>query len=107
MRARDLLRRGAVLPLAAYRAVISPLKPASCIYSPSCSAYAQAAILRHGIFCGVLLGLARVGRCTAAFFRGGDDPVPEAFSFAAIASAHRRFRIRRGRLGPSEGETPG
>lgn len=96
MTPRQLLRGLAVLPIRAYRAVISPLLPPSCIYSPTCSSYAQAAILRHGILAGALLALARVIRCTAAFFTGGDDPVPEAFSFAAVADGYRRFRRRRG-----------
>ena len=96
MTIRGFLRRGAVLPIAAYRALISPLIPPSCIYSPTCSAYAQAAILKHGIPAGTVLGLTRVARCTAALFRGGDDPVPEQFSFGEVREGYRRFRRRRG-----------
>lgn len=115
MTARELLRRLAVLPILAYRAVISPLLPPSCIYSPTCSSYAQAAILRHGVLAGALLAVSRVARCTAAFFTGGDDPVPEVFSFGAVADGYRRFRRRRGvrsgrgggRMEGDGGSTPG
>jgi uncharacterized protein len=96
---RGLVRRGAVLPIAAYRALLSPLLPPSCIYSPTCSAYAQAAILKHGILAGTLLALARVARCTPALFQGGEDHVPEAFSFGAVRDGYRRFRRTR-RSGP-------
>lgn len=93
---RTLLRRGAVLPITVYRAVLSPLLPPSCIYSPTCSAYAQAAILKHGIVAGTVLALTRVARCSPAFFQGGEDPVPETFSFGAVREGYRRFRERRG-----------
>ena len=110
MTPRQLLRRFAVLPVKAYRAVVSPLLPASCIYSPTCSSYAEAAILRHGIFAGGLLAAARVARCAAVLFTGGEDPVPEAFSFRAVADGYRKFRRRRGTpggsgRGMSEGES--
>lgn len=72
---RRWVRRTATAPIAFYRRVISPLKPATCRFSPTCSAYAQEAILRHGVLRGGLLATWRLLRCQP-FARGGYDPVP-------------------------------
>lgn len=59
----------------AYQLCISPLLPASCRYTPTCSEYMRVAIDRHGLVRGVWLGLRRLGRCHP-FHVGGFDPVP-------------------------------
>jgi len=58
-----------------YRAVISPLKPPSCRFYPSCSAYAYEAITRYGPFRGTCLAVKRILRCHP-LNPGGYDPVP-------------------------------
>lgn len=58
-----------------YRAVISPLKPPSCRFYPTCSAYAYEAIVRHGPFKGTVLAVKRIARCHP-LNPGGYDPVP-------------------------------
>lgn len=58
-----------------YRLAISPLLGPCCRFYPSCSAYAEEAIERHGVFAGLLLGARRVLRCHP-FHPGGYDPVP-------------------------------
>ena len=70
------LRALSVLPIRAYRRFISPYTPATCRFQPSCSAYGQQAILRHGVVKGALLIVWRILRCQP-FSAGGDDPVPE------------------------------
>lgn len=59
-----------------YRAAISPRKPPSCRYIPTCSQYGLEAIERFGALKGGLLTLWRILRCNP-WSRGGYDPVPE------------------------------
>ena len=84
-----------LVPVYAYRWLISPMLPDTCIYTPSCSHYTVESILHHGAFKGLLLGIARVLRCTGGFFMGGHDPVPAEFSFAEIRAGYRRHSLRR------------
>ncbi|MBD1396721.1 membrane protein insertion efficiency factor YidD [Pontibacter sp. JH31] len=58
-----------------YRHMISPLKPATCRYSPTCSAYALGAVNKHGPFKGGWMALKRIGRCHP-WGGSGYDPVP-------------------------------
>ena len=60
----------------AYRKVLSPILPDACRYHPSCSAYAQEALTRHGPWKGISLAARRLLRCTP-FHPGGHDPVPD------------------------------
>lgn len=74
-----LLRQGLMwlllLPIYFYRAVISPVLPPSCRYTPSCSAYAVEAIRKHGPFYGLYLAVCRILRCHP-WGGHGHDPVP-------------------------------
>jgi uncharacterized protein len=58
-----------------YQSTIGPALPASCRYRPTCSAYAYAAIERHGVLCGAWLAVRRLARCQP-FGGSGYDPVP-------------------------------
>ncbi|SMC91367.1 membrane protein insertion efficiency factor YidD [Sporomusa malonica] len=57
-----------------YRLFISPLKPPSCRFVPTCSEYALTAIERYGIARGLVMAIRRVLRCHP-FHPGGYDPV--------------------------------
>jgi putative membrane protein insertion efficiency factor len=60
--------------LGVYQSLVSPLLPNACRFHPSCSCYAQDAIVEHGVLRGGLLAIARVSRCHP--LSGGFDPVP-------------------------------
>ena len=59
-----------------YQKFISPLKPPSCRFTPTCSAYAIQAFQKRGFFAGLILTVWRILRCNP-FCKGGYDPVPE------------------------------
>lgn len=59
-----------------YQLGISPLKPASCRYHPTCSEYTREAIEAHGAVRGTYLGARRICRCHP-WGGFGYDPVPE------------------------------
>ena len=58
-----------------YQYCISPLTPASCRYSPTCSQYAVEALQKHGVLKGGWLTLKRILRCHP-WGGHGYDPVP-------------------------------
>lgn len=62
-----------------YQRYISPLKPPTCRFNPTCSTYAIQAIERFGILKGGYLALRRIVRCNP-LNPGGNDPVPEKFT---------------------------
>lgn len=58
-----------------YRVALSPLLGGHCRFWPSCSAYAEEALRRHGARGGAVLAVRRLLRCHP-FHAGGIDPVP-------------------------------
>ena len=66
-------------PIRVYRAIVSPLLPKSCRFTPSCSAYALEALALHGPVKGLWLTVKRLARCHPISWLGGSsgfDPVP-------------------------------
>lgn len=59
-----------------YQLVISPIKPPTCRFYPTCSHYGLEAIHRHGAAKGGWLTIKRICKCHP-FHPGGFDPVPE------------------------------
>jgi uncharacterized protein len=74
-RAVTRLARSVVLvPIVAYRHIVSPAIPRRCKYEPTCSRYAVDAIRRYGILRGLVLAGWRLLRCNPWSY-GGYDPV--------------------------------
>lgn len=70
-----MLKRGMIRGIVFYRRWLSPLKPPSCRFEPTCSAYALEAVERYGPLKGGWLAARRLLRCQP-FCRSGYDPVP-------------------------------
>lgn len=79
---RATVRKVAVFPFVLlirfYQTCISPLTPAACRFTPTCSQYALEALRKHGLFKGVFLSARRILRCHP-WGGHGYDPVPENF----------------------------
>lgn len=64
-----------IVPIRGYRRWISPHTPATCRFSPTCSAYAEEALRELGPLRAVPLIVWRIARCQP-MCKGGYDPVP-------------------------------
>lgn len=64
-----------LLPIKFYQYCLSPLKPPTCRYTPTCSQYAIEAIRKHGPAKGLILAVKRLFRCHP-WGGSGYDPVP-------------------------------
>ena len=58
-----------------YRYALSPLKPSTCRFYPTCSMYMLQALRRYGPLKGSYLGIKRILKCHP-FLKGGYDPLP-------------------------------
>lgn len=70
------LVRGLVGAIQLYRHMLSPLRPASCRFVPTCSQYAVDALTEYGLIRGCWLAAKRLAKC-GPWHRGGWDPIPE------------------------------
>ncbi len=68
-------RAAAHYAIRAYQLTFSALVGAHCRHLPTCSAYMDEAIARHGLWAGGFMGLARLCRCHP-WGTAGYDPVP-------------------------------
>lgn len=57
-----------------YRVFLSPLKPPTCRFIPTCSEYAITAFEKYGVMKGGYLTICRILKCHP-FHKGGYDPV--------------------------------
>ncbi|PLS01987.1 membrane protein insertion efficiency factor YidD [Neobacillus cucumis] len=73
---KSMLKKFFILLIRFYQVAISPIKPPSCRFYPTCSHYGLEAIQRFGAIKGGWLTVKRIAKCHP-FHRGGVDPVPE------------------------------
>ena len=71
----QLLTYPFILLVRFYQVAISPLKPPTCRFSPTCSTYALEALKKYGLLKGSRLALRRIMRCHP-WGGSGYDPVP-------------------------------
>ena len=64
-----------IMPIRFYQKYLSPLKPPTCRFTPTCSQYAIEAIRKHGPIKGLGLAIWRILRCNP-WGGSGYDPVP-------------------------------
>lgn len=68
--------RGVIFLIQLYRHMVSPLRPPTCRFVPTCSQYAVEALTEHGLIRGSWLAVTRLAKC-GPWHRGGWDPIPE------------------------------
>ncbi|MFZ8825321.1 MAG: membrane protein insertion efficiency factor YidD [Candidatus Caldipriscus sp.] len=67
-----MIKNSLIFVIQAYRKYISPLKPPTCRYYPTCSEYAMISLQKYGLFKGTLKSIWRILRCNP-FSKGGID----------------------------------
>ncbi|MBR7156932.1 MAG: membrane protein insertion efficiency factor YidD [Bacteroidales bacterium] len=72
---RKILNFPLLLLVRFYQICISPLKPPTCRFTPTCSQYAIEALRKHGPVKGLYLTFRRIMRCHP-WGGSGYDPVP-------------------------------
>ncbi|KQP32590.1 membrane protein insertion efficiency factor [Methylobacterium sp. Leaf102] len=95
-----MVRRAAHGAIRAYQLTLSGLIGRQCRHWPSCSAYTDEAIGRHGLWAGGWIGLSRICRC-GPFGTHGIDLVPEALPPRALWFVPWRFGRWRGVNAPA------
>ncbi len=85
------LRQLFLIPVYLYKGLLSPFFGSSCHYNPSCSTYMVEAVTTFGILRGLIMGMARILRCSR-WYMGGDDPVPHTWSWQAIKDGYTTFK---------------
>jgi hypothetical protein len=73
---KTILSHLVLFPVRVYQWVISPLFPATCRHTPTCSAYTVEAVKEWGPFKGIWLGTKRLAKCHP-WGTSGYDPVPK------------------------------
>ena len=68
------LKKILILLVRFYQFYISPLFPATCRFTPTCSAYFIQAVEKYGPIKGTYLGIKRILRCHP-WSKGGYDPL--------------------------------
>jgi len=69
-----IIKKIMILMIRFYQLCISPYFPATCRFTPTCSAYFIQALEKYGVFKGSYLGIKRILKCHP-WHEGGYDPL--------------------------------
>lgn len=61
-----------------YRFILSPFMGQACRFTPTCSHYAEQAVVRHGALRGGILGVIRICKCHPYYKGAWLDDVPQS-----------------------------
>ena len=92
-----MLRRVAHYLIRFYQLTLSSLVGRTCRHLPTCSAYTDEAIQKHGVWPGGWVGVSRICRC-GPWGPAGYDPVPATLPHSAHWYAPWRYGQWRGPL---------
>lgn len=84
-RAGKGMARGLIFLIQLYRHMVSPLRPPTCRFVPTCSQYAVDALTEYGLVRGCWLALTRLAKC-GPWHQGGWDPIPERYAGQAVCA---------------------
>ncbi len=68
------MRKLILLLIKGYQKYISPMRPPTCRFYPTCSEYSFESIKKHGVIKGGFYSVVRISKCHP-FHPGGFDPV--------------------------------
>lgn len=92
--ARRLPRQALRVLILGYRYTLSSIMGRQCRYLPTCSEYAEEAVMRHGAIAGGIMATARICRCHP-WGGHGYDPVPQCLPSGAGWSRPWRYGVWR------------
>ena len=95
------MARALIFLIQLYRHMVSPLRPATCRFIPTCSQYAVDALTEYGLVRGSWLSVARLAKC-GPWHRGGWDPVPERGECRPASDRASDAWVARAKLGEGE-----
>jgi uncharacterized protein len=93
--------RALIFLIRLYRHMVSPLRPATCRFVPTCSQYAVDALTEYGLVRGSWLSVARLAKC-GPWHRGGWDPIPERGECRPASDRASDAWVARAKLGEGE-----
>ncbi|MGV0040052.1 membrane protein insertion efficiency factor YidD [Mycobacterium colombiense] len=93
--------RGVIFLIQLYRHMVSPLRPATCRFVPTCSQYAVDALNEYGLIRGSWLAVARLAKC-GPWHEGGWDPIPDRPGCQGNCQDASDARVVRATRGESE-----
>jgi uncharacterized protein len=95
-----MIRHLLILLVRGYQRVLSPLKPPTCRFLPTCSSYTIEALQRHGVVKGGWFATKRICRCHP-WGGHGYDPVPGSNDPAAVPASSTQVTAETGTTPPN------